>query len=224
MVELHVFQSIDCTMTNNVQESQQTMVVCHQQWQQPVQLSEMEIEGTIQQNVSQPQPVITHTVVDTGSSITQQPTQLMMNNTQSYEQQAPVAYSQDIDDLMAVLRDDQGNSHIISGCYLCEQLEIPIIAQVFCKMGGASRQDPVKCESWCWCYVVGEDVGDISCIANNGQYAPYPNEPHDSVGGRSTDPMCMPSHSEEGVGDQNMDWLDVMLQNAPIEQRPYGSS
>ncbi|KAK6062011.1 hypothetical protein COOONC_00330 [Cooperia oncophora] len=29
-------QSVDCTMTNNVPQSQQAMIVCHQQWQQPV--------------------------------------------------------------------------------------------------------------------------------------------------------------------------------------------
>ncbi|KAK5980399.1 hypothetical protein GCK32_014983 [Trichostrongylus colubriformis] len=201
-------QSIDCTMTNNVQEAQQTMIVCHQQWQQPMQLSEMEIEGSIQQTVSQPQHIFTQTTTDSGSNVLQQPTQVMMTNAHSYEQQAPTGYSQDIDDLMAVLRDDQGdnNGGLKAGSF---QMDLGVGY-------GSEELADLLGEDWL-------DCADRS-IANNGQYAPYVNESHNSVDGRSTDPMCMPPHSEESVGEQNMDWLDVMLQNAPIEQRPYGSS
>ncbi|PIO77776.1 hypothetical protein TELCIR_00117 [Teladorsagia circumcincta] len=102
-------QSIDCTMTNNAQESQQTMVVCHQQWQQP---------------------------------------------------QAPVAYSQDIDDLMAVLRDDQDGG-LKAGSF---QMDLGVGY-------GSEELADLLGEDWL-------DCADRS-IANNGQYAPYANEPHD---------------------------------------------
>ncbi|EYB87484.1 hypothetical protein Y032_0262g581 [Ancylostoma ceylanicum] len=204
-------QNVDCTMTNNAQQSQQTMVVCQQQWQQPMQLSEMEIEGTIPQtSTQQPQQIITQNTMQTGVNVAQ-PAQMMMTNTQSYEQNpGQNGYSQDIDDLMAVLRDDQVG-------YFADGGSKPGSFQMDLGVGyGSEELADLLGDDWL-------DCADRS-IANNGQYAPYSSEPHDSIGGRSTDPMCMPSHVEDSVGDQNMDWLDVMLQNTPIEQRPYGSS
>ncbi|ETN80737.1 hypothetical protein NECAME_08978 [Necator americanus] len=199
-------QSVDCSMTNNAQQSQQTMVVCHQQWQQPMQLSEMEIEGTVPQISANPsQQSISNTTMSPNVNIVQ-PAQMIMNNPHSYEQRPPHnVYSQDIDDLMAVLRDDQDGASK-SGSF---QMDLGV------GYGSEELAD-----------LLGDDWLDCADrnIAHNGQYAPYSGEAHDSVGGRSTDPMCMPAHVEEGVGEQNMDWLDVMLQNTPIEQRPYGSS
>ncbi|KAE9415062.1 hypothetical protein Angca_001525, partial [Angiostrongylus cantonensis] len=197
-------QSVDCTMSNNAEQSQQTMVICHQQWQQPVQLSEMEMEGSLIENTNQPQQVVSHAMMNAEANIVQQPT--VMNSAQNYDQQTHhVGYSQDIEDLMAVLRDDQDGG-MKPGSF---QMDLGVGY-------GSEELADLLGEDWL-------DCADRS-IANNGQYAPYESESHDGVGGRSTDPMCMQSHSEVGVGDQNMDWLDVMLQNAPIEQRPYGST
>ncbi|KAJ1359273.1 hypothetical protein KIN20_017963 [Parelaphostrongylus tenuis] len=196
-------QSVDCSMTNNVEQSQQTMVICQQQWQQPVQLSEMEIEGSLIQNTTQPQQVVTQAMMNAEANVVQQPT-VVLNNAHNYQTQH-IGYSQDIEDLMAVLRDDQDGG-MKSGPF---QMDLGVGY-------GSEELADLLGEDWL-------DCADRS-IANNGQYAPYESEPHEGVGGRSTDPMCMQSHSEVGIGDQNMDWLDVMLQNAPIEQRPYGST
>ncbi|KIH54615.1 hypothetical protein ANCDUO_15239 [Ancylostoma duodenale] len=207
-------QSVDCTMTNNAQQSQQTMVVCHQQWQQPMQLSEMEIEGTISQtSTQQPQQIITQTTMQAGTGVNvAQPAQMIMTNTHSYEQHpGQNGYSQDIDDLMAVLRDDQG--------IICSFLTIPKIPFMahFSKLqlvgyfaDGGSKPGSFQMDlgvgygSEELADLLGDDWLDCAdrSIANNGQYAPYSSEPHDSIGGRSTDPMCMPSHVEESVGDQ----------------------
>ncbi|EPB80799.1 hypothetical protein ANCCEY_00001 [Ancylostoma ceylanicum] len=182
-------QNVDCTMTNNAQQSQQTMVVCQQQWQQPMQLSEMEIEGTIPQtSTQQPQQIITQNTMQTGVNVAQ-PAQMMMTNTQSYEQNpGQNGYSQDIDDLMAVLRDDQGN--------ICSFLLIPNISfmahgsklQVVgyfadggSKPGSFQMDLGVGYGSEELADLLGDDWLDCAdrSIANNGQYAPYSSEPHD---------------------------------------------
>ncbi|VDM75504.1 unnamed protein product [Strongylus vulgaris] len=187
-----VVQNVDCTVTNNTQQSQQAMVVCHQQWQQPMQLSEMEIEGTAQQNCaqqSQPQ-VVTHAAMQTGVNTTQAP-QMMMNNSQTFEQHGPQhGYSQDIDDLMAVLRDDQE-------CFADGSKSGSFQMDLGVGYGSEELAD-----------LLGDDWLDCAdrSIANNGQYTPYSSEPHDSIGGRSTDPMCIPSHvedSEHGLVGRN---------------------
>ncbi|WKY16697.1 hypothetical protein Q1695_001375 [Nippostrongylus brasiliensis] len=190
-------QSIDCTVTNNVQQSQQTVVVCGQQWQQP---------GVMFQNCVQPQQEV-HITTNSGMNAVQ-PTQMMTTSDNSYEEalheQSPqMGYSQDMEDLMAVLRDDQdcGNK--------------PGSFQMDLGVGYGSEE---------LAGLIGDDWLDCADrnIGNNGQYAPYISESHGSVGGRSTDPMCMNSHSDDGI-EQNMDWLDVVLQNTPIEERPYGN-
>lgn len=197
-------QTVDCTMTNSVEQSQQTMVICHQQWQQPMQLSDMEIESTLQQSTSQPQQGVTYTM-NAEANVVQQ-SAITLNNTHNYHQQAQhIGYSQDIEDLMAVLRDDEDGG-MKPGSF---QMDLGVGY-------GSEELADLLGDDWL-------DCADRS-IANNGQYAPYESESNDGVGGRSTDPMCMQSNSELSIGDQNMDWLDVMLQNAPIEQRPYGSS
>ncbi|KJH46564.1 hypothetical protein DICVIV_07382 [Dictyocaulus viviparus] len=206
-------QSIDCTVKNNSEQSQQTAVICQQQWQQPIQLSEMEVEGSFLQSTNPPQQAATQFTVNVDADILQEPNAIM-NNVQSYDQQTNSAgYSQDIDDLMAVLRDDQGISVLIFGL------------DVYMKPGSFQMDLGVGYGSEELADLLGEDWLDCAdrSIANNGQYTPFENEQIDGVGGRNTDPMCLHPNSEENAGDQNMDWLDVMLQNTPIEQRPYES-
>ncbi|KAK6062010.1 hypothetical protein COOONC_00329 [Cooperia oncophora] len=124
-----------------------------------MQLSEMEIEGSVQQGVAQPQHVITQATVDT-FNVVQHPTQKTLNNTQSCDQQTPIAYSQDIDDLMAVLRDDQ------DGCLKPGSFQMDLGVGY-----GSEELADLLGEDWL-------DCADRS-IANNGQYAPYASEPND---------------------------------------------
>ncbi|VDM55421.1 unnamed protein product [Angiostrongylus costaricensis] len=148
-----------------------------------VQLSEMEMEGSLIQNTDQPQQDVSHAMMNAESNIVQQPT-VMLNSAQNCDQQTHhVGYSQDIEDLMAVLRDDQDGG-MKPGSF---QMDLGVGY-------GSEELADLLGEDWL-------DCADRS-IANNGQYAPYESESHDGVGGRSTDPMCMQSHSEVGVGDQ----------------------
>uniref|UniRef100_A0A0K0DNQ8 WD_REPEATS_REGION domain-containing protein n=1 Tax=Angiostrongylus cantonensis TaxID=6313 RepID=A0A0K0DNQ8_ANGCA len=149
-----------------------------------VQLSEMEMEGSLIENTNQPQQVVSHAMMNAEANIVQQPT--VMNSAQNYDQQTHhVGYSQDIEDLMAVLRDDQDGG-MKPGSF---QMDLGVGY-------GSEELADLLGEDWL-------DCADRS-IANNGQYAPYESESHDGVGGRSTDPMCMQSHSEVGVGDQHI--------------------
>ncbi|VDO71220.1 unnamed protein product [Haemonchus placei] len=124
-----------------------------------MQLSEVELEGSKQQSVPQPQQIITQASVENGFTAVHQSAQLM-NSSKSYEQQQPVGYSEDIEDLMAVLRDDQDDG-LRHGSI---QMDLGVGY-------GSEELADLLGEDWL-------DCADRS-ITNNGHHIPYKNESHD---------------------------------------------